>query len=299
MRIFLAGSTGVLGRRLVPLLVGGGHQVTALTRRPDEVGSLRAAGAEPVLADALDKPSILRAVGDAAPDVVIHQLTDLAAGTSASNAALRRLGTRNLVDAAHGAGVRRMIAQSIAWVYEAGEQPAGEQTPLDLHSAEPRVTSVLGVAALEEAVAEIAEWVVLRYGLLYGPDTWYTRGGLRAADAQAGRLPADDDVSSFVHVDDAATAAVEALGWPSGPVNICDDEPAAGRDWVPVFCRAVGAPPPEAANDTTRTPWARGADNRHARSELAWVPQWPSWRKGFAALRVERPEPSQSQEVQP
>ena len=212
----MAGSTGVLGRRLVPLLIGGGHQVTALTRRPDQVGSLQDAGTEPVVADALDKPSILRAVADAAPEVVIHQLTDLAVGTSASNAALRKLGTRNLVDAAHAAGVGRMIAQSIAWVYEAGEAPAGEQTPLDLHATEPRLTSVLGVADLEEAVAEISEWVVLRYGLLYGPDTWYTRGGLRAADAHAGRLPADGDISSFVHVDDAATAAVQALRWPSG-----------------------------------------------------------------------------------
>ncbi len=284
MRVFLAGSTGVLGRRLVPLLIGGGHQVTALTRQPDQVGALQDAGTEPVVADALDKPSILRAVADAAPEVVIHQLTDLAVGTSASNAALRKLGTRNLVDAAHAAGVGRMIAQSIAWVYEAGEAPAGEQTPLDLHATEPRLTSVLGVAALEEAIAEISEWVVLRYGLLYGPDTWYNRGGLRASDAHAGRLPADGDISSFVHVDDAATAAVQALRWPSGPVNICDDEPAAGREWVPVFCRAVGATPPAVAGgDAGRMPWARGADNHLARTQLGWVPEWPSWRKGFAA----------------
>ncbi|MGC4941206.1 hypothetical protein [Kribbella sp. DT2] len=101
--------------------------------------------------------------------------------------------------------------------------------------------------------------------------------------AHAGKLPATADVSSFVHVDDAASAAVDALGWPTGPVNVCDDEPAAGSEWVPVFCAAVGVPE-AAVTAGERTGWARGADNSYARKELGWVPGRPSWRMGFTRL---------------
>jgi nucleoside-diphosphate-sugar epimerase len=140
-------------------------------------------------------------------------------------------------------------------------------------------------------VRELGEWVVLRYGLLYGPGTWYAADGMLADRARAGELTADADVSSFVHVDDAASAAVAALTWPSGAVNVCDDEPATGRQWLPAFCASVGAPvPPDAAGTVTpgtggaavRHGWARGADNRHARKQLGWTPSRPSWRDGFA-----------------
>jgi nucleoside-diphosphate-sugar epimerase len=142
---------------------------------------------------------------------------------------------------------------------------------------------VQGVAALEGAVREAPEWVVLRYGLLYGPGTWYARGGLMAEQAARGELAADSDVSSFVHVDDAAGAAADALTWPTGFVNVCDDVPAPGRDWVPAFCRAVGVAEPVASGGE-RHGWARGASNEFARKELNWTPAWPSWREGFAAL---------------
>ena len=280
MRVFLAGATGAIGRRLVPLLVEAGHDVTGMTRRPEGADLLRALGAGAVTADALDRDAVHAAVARARPDVVLHQLTDLRAGNSASNAALRRDGTRNLVDAARTADVGRLVAQSIAWVYEPGDDPATEDVPLDLGADDARRTTVEGVAALEGAVAEMPEWVVLRYGLLYGPGTWYAPDGLRADDARAGRLTADADVSSFVHADDAATAAVEALAWPSGIVNVCDDEPASGREWVPVFCAAVGAlPPPQ--DDAPRRPWARAASNAKARGDLGWTPRHPSWRQGF------------------
>jgi len=281
MRIFLAGATGAVGRRLVPLLVAGGHTVTAMTRRPDRAGALRALGAEPVVADAYDADALAAAVSAARPDAIVHQLTDLAAADSSANARLRIHGTRNLVDAASGAGVRRIVAQSIAWCYEPGDAPADEAVALDLRAAEPRRTTVLGVAALERAARELPEWVVLRYGTLYGPGTWFAADGARADDARAGRLRANGDVTSFVHVDDAAAAAALALDWPSGAVNVCDDEPAAGRDWMPAFCTAVGAPPP--ATEEGRAPWARGAVNHRAR-ELGWTPARASWRDGFAAI---------------
>lgn len=281
MRILLAGATGVLGQRIVPLLIARGHRVTALTRDPARGAALRSVGAEPLVVDVYDSGVLIRAVEDGAPDVVMHQLTDLSHGGSESNARMRVTGTRNLVDAALAAGVRRIVAQSVAWAYEGGDDPADEQTPLDLHAPMPRQTTVRGVTALETTVRELPEWVVLRYGLLYGPGTWYTSGGLMAGDAHAGKLAAGAAVSSFVHVDDAAVAAAEALGWPSGAVNVCDDEPAAAREWVPVFCRSVGAGPPSADAGTAREPWARGADNHYARKHLGWSPRHPSWRDGF------------------
>ena len=105
-----------------------------------------------------------------------------------------------------------------------------------------------------------------------------------AEQASAGELAANGDVSSFVHADDAAGAAADALAWPTGFVNVCDDVPAAGREWVPAFCRAVGVREPAAAAGGERHGWARGASNEYARKELSWTPAWPSWRDGFAAL---------------
>lgn len=282
VRVFLAGATGVVGSRLIPLLLADGHHVTALTRRPDRAGALRAAGAEPVVADVYDAAALTATVRNAAPDVVMHQLTDLSAYDLAANANVRRVGTRNLVDAALAARVRRVVAQSIAFAYAGGSAPAVEETPLDLDAPEPRRTTVRSVADLEEAVQKAPEWVVLRYGLFYGPGTWYAPDGLQTEAARAGRLVGNADITSFVHVDDAVSAAVAALRWPSGPVNVCDDEPAAGFDWVPAFCMAVGAPAPPVDRDSQRHAWARGADNRHAREHLAWTPQYRSWRTGFA-----------------
>jgi nucleoside-diphosphate-sugar epimerase len=293
MRVFLAGATGVIGRRLVPLLTGAGHQVTGLARTPAAAERVRALGAEAALADVFDAAALGRVVGAAAPDVVIHQLTDLGGGPGPGNARIRQVGTRNLVDAARAAGTRRIIAQSIAWAYQAGPNPAAEDVPLDLGADEPRRDTVAGVAALEAAVAELPEWVVLRYGLLYGPGTWYAAGAMMAERALTGELAADADVSSVVHVDDAAAAAAAALSWPTGAVNVCDDEPAAGYDWVPVFCASVGAPPPPpapagvdgdragAGGAGGRHGWARGASNSHARLDLGWSPSRPSWRSGF------------------
>jgi hypothetical protein len=177
----------------------------------------------------------------ARPEVVMHQLTDLTSRDFAANSRIRREGTRNLVDAALAAGVRRVISQSIAWAYEPGSTPADESTPLDLHAADPaRRATVEAVATLEAITAEAPEWVVLRYGMLYGPDTWYTKGALMADLAAKDELPAGPDITSFLHIDDAATAAVAALTWPSGPVNVVDNEPAPADAWVPAFAHSLG-----------------------------------------------------------
>lgn len=283
MRIFLAGATGAVGRRLLPLLLADGHQVTAMVRSETSARLVEKSGAGAVLADAMDAAAVRTAVIAAAPQVVMYQLTALATRDFAANAALRIHGTRHLADAAEEAGVRRFIAQSIAWTYEPGDAPATETAPLDLHASEPRASTVEAVAELETQTARSAEWVVLRYGALYGPDTWCEPHGMFAEQARQERLTANADVTSFLHVDDAAAAAVAALRWPTGAVNVCDDEPASGHLWVPAFCAAVGAPTPP-VDDSPAAPFARGADNTYARRTLGWSPRWQSWRQGFAAF---------------
>ncbi|MGW0191764.1 NAD-dependent epimerase/dehydratase family protein, partial [Nonomuraea sp. NPDC003201] len=256
MHVFVAGAAGAIGRYLVPLLVEAGHRVTGSSRTDSGLDRLRAHGAGAVRLDVFDAEAVARAVAEAAPDAIVHQLTALNGGTPADNGRIRRIGTRNLVDAAERAGVRRIVAQSIAWAYEAGDAPATEDTPLDVTAPAPRSGVVGGVQALEEAVAELDEHVVLRYGLFYGPGTWYRPGGLVAdvlrnggptddpASVFLSGLAADGAVSSFVHVEDAAEATVAALRWPSGTVNIVDDEPAPAREWLPALAAAVGAPAP-------------------------------------------------------
>ena len=286
--VVVAGATGVIGRRVVAMLHGQGHRVTGLTRTADKAPQLAALGAQPAVADAYDADALADALANAAPDVVIHQLTDLENADSAANARLRREGTANLVAASRAAGVRRMVAQSIAWAYAPADaavpgpthEPADELTPLDLNAAEPRVTIVDAVAALEDAVSGMPMGVVLRYGMLYGPDTWFQPGGPRADAAAEGRLAADRSVTSFLHVDDAAAAAVQALGWAPGTYNVVDDEPAMGIEWVPDFCRFLGLPAPEPSQ--ARAAWASGATNRLARNQ-GWAPLHPTWRGTWGA----------------
>jgi nucleoside-diphosphate-sugar epimerase len=214
-RIFLAGASGVIGRRLTPLLRAAGHQVWGMTRDADKAGLLREMGAEPVAVDVFDAEALAKAVLDAKPDIVIHQLTDLAdirdpakrAAALARNARIREEGTRNLVAAAHQAHVRRLIAQSAAWVYAPGAKPYGEDHPLDTDGAQ--AVTARGVASLEQQVLETPpiEGVVLRYGLLYGPGS--------GTDAPR---PAPT-----VHVDAAAYAALLAVDHGgAGAFNVAD-----------------------------------------------------------------------------
>ncbi|WP_377269695.1 NAD-dependent epimerase/dehydratase family protein [Peterkaempfera sp. SMS 1(5)a] len=280
MRVFLAGATGAVGRILLPLLLDEGHQVVAASRTLAGVERLRGQGATGVLLDVLDRDAVAEALTASAPDAVMHQLTALSDYDLAANTRIRREGTRSLVDAARKAGVEHFVAQSIAFAYEPGDTPADESTPLDLSAPEPRATTVAGVRALEEAVAELPHHVVLRYGAFYGPGTWYAPGGLMADRLRAGGLRADDGISSFVHVEDAARAAVDALAWPSGVVNVVDDEPAAAREWIPVLAAALDVPAPAPVGG--RAGWERGARNTAARA-LGWRPRHPTWRTGFAA----------------
>lgn len=223
MNVFLAGATGVIGRRLVALLRDAGHAVTGTTRSPERAAALAALGVRAAVVDVFDARALLKAMAAAYPEVVIHQLTDLpqtrdsAAQPAAfeGNARLRIEGTTNLMAAAIVVGVRRVVAQSIAFAYRPKQGPCLEDDPLDLTG--PRMATVRAVAALEERVTKTPgiDGVVLRYGRLYGPGTWYpTREG-----------------QGFLHVDAAAHAALLAVtrGAP-GIYNIAMDDGAVSID---------------------------------------------------------------------
>lgn len=220
MRIFLAGATGVVGRRLAGLLRDAKHEVAGTTRTQAKSQVLRALGIAPIVVDVFDADALARAVAAARPDVIIHQLTDLpsAPGTTGypaalqANSRLRIDGTRNLLQAAKMAGVRRAVAQSIAFAYAPGGGAHAEDDPLDLAAEGPRRLTVEGIVALEREVLQTPgiDGVVLRYGYLYGPDTWY--------DAPP-RPPS-------VHVDAAAHAALLAVSKGAGVYNIAEDDGA-------------------------------------------------------------------------
>jgi len=279
MRILVAGATGAIGRLLVPSLVAAGHEVAGTSRTREGAERITAAGARGLRMDALDPGSVGAAFAGFAPETLVFQLTALGGKDFAANARIRSVGTPLLVDAALAAGVRRIVSQSISWVYEPGDTPAEETVPLDADPA--RAGMMAGVRALEDASARMPEHVVLRYGTLYGPGTWYAPGEWIAQQLREGGLVADDAVTSFCHVADAAAAAVSALEWPSGAVNIVDDEPAAAKEWLPFLAAAYGEPAPPTAEG--RQGWQRGASNRKARGELGWVPIHRSWRDGLAA----------------
>jgi nucleoside-diphosphate-sugar epimerase len=131
---------------------------------------------------------------------------------------------------------------------------------------------------MEAAVAEMPTGIILRYGLFYGPATWYSRDEWTTQRVLAGEMVATDAVVSFIHVADAAEAARLALDWPAGAYNIVDDEPAAGTAWLPLYATLVGAPPPP--TKAGKEAWERGASNAKARS-LGWRPRYASWREGF------------------
>ena len=177
----MAGAAGAIGRRLVPLLLAAGHHVVGATRSPSKASALQAAGVEPVVLDVFDAALLTRAVSAARPDLVMHQLTDLPPGPDPSqmaegtrrNARMRGEGTRNLVSATLASGARRLIAQSIAWMYAPGSQPHSEADPLDTNAQGARTITVAGVVTLERLTISSPpiEGIVLRYGHLYGPHT--------------------------------------------------------------------------------------------------------------------------------
>jgi len=218
MKIFLAGATGAIGRRLTPLLVAAGHHVTGMTRNPASADALEKAGISTALVDVFDADALKTAIVGAAPEVVMHQLTDLPrvlenenqlAAAYPRNARIRLHGTRNLIAAGRAAAVRRFIVQSVAFGYAPGREPHSEDDPLDVKGG-PRAVTIGAAAEMERQVLTSGmEGIVLRYGFFYGPGTWHEGPTRRPA----------------VHIDAAAHAAVLAVTrGQTGTYNIVEED---------------------------------------------------------------------------
>jgi 2-alkyl-3-oxoalkanoate reductase len=307
MRVFVAGATGAIGSKLVPKLVRRGHEVVGTTRSPGRARAVEAAGATPAVLDALDAEAVKRAVAEAAPDVIVHELTAIPPNFSprrfdrafAMTNRLRTKGTDHLVAAAEAAGVRRFVAQSFAaWPYaRRGSWVKTEDDPLDEDPPAQVRRTLDAIQHVERATLEGPfEGLALRYGGFYGPGSSLARTGPIADAVRRRRFPvvgSGGGVWSFIHVEDAAEATALAVErGASGVYNVTDDEPARVRDWLPLLAEALGAPSPRrfpvwvgrlfgGELAVTMMTELRGASSAKAKRELGWSLRYPSWRRGF------------------
>ena len=299
MRVFVAGGTGVLGRRLVPQLVARGHQVTATTTSAGKLGLLEQLGAEGVVMDGLDAAAVGEAVAAARPDAIVNQMTALSVAHAgkpnlrkadrffATTNRLRSEGIDHLLAAAEATGVSHVVAQGHASMngVRKGGWVKTEEDPLEV------LEGTKAINHLEDVVVE-AGGAVLRYGGFYGP-------GANDDQVELVRkrlfplVGGGTGYVSWVHVDDAASATVLAVEQKAtGVFNIVDDEPAPVSEWLPYLAECAGAKPPR------RVPaWlarllagemavgmmteGRGFSNAKAKRELGWELRYPSWRQGF------------------
>jgi 2-alkyl-3-oxoalkanoate reductase len=316
MRIFVAGASGAVGKRLIPRLVSAGHFVVATTRTPQKVDALRALGAAPMLLDGLDRNAVMKAVDASRPEVIVHEMTALASMRNfkrfddefALTNRLRTEGTENLLAAARTSGVRKVVVQSYTgWMNElGGSRIKTENDPLESHPPKAMTKSLDAVRTLESMVmgATGIVGIVLRYGSFYGPGTFIASDGEVVGMVRHRKLPligSGAGVWSFIHVDDAAEATQLAIenGAP-GIYNIVDDDPAEVSAWLPELARAVDAKPPRhipewlgrlaIGDGGVRMMTAqRGSSNEKAKRMLRWQPTYASLRDGFRRGLVESP----------
>ena len=308
MRILLAGASGAIGKRLIPLLLRDDHHVIATTRTPHKLDGLRAAGADPIVMDALDRDAVMKTVVRAHPDVIVHQMTALTGTVNmkkfdeefAITNRLRTEGTAHLLGAAAAAGAHRFVAQSYTGWPNAhdGSLVKSEDDSLDPNPPGAMSRTLDAIRRLEAMVtgASGLAGLVLRYGTLYGPGTSIAPAGGIVALVRKRRLPivgSGAGVWSFTHIDDAANATRLATeGGAPGLYNIVDDEPAAVSVWLPELAKALGARPPfhlprwlgrlaigEAGLSVMEK--ARGSSNAKAKRTLNWQPIYATWRDGF------------------
>jgi 2-alkyl-3-oxoalkanoate reductase len=311
VKVFVAGASGAIGRPLVRQLVAAGHEVTGTTRREERAAEIREAGATAALCDVFDRTALEAAVKEAAPEVVVNQLTSLPenynprkASFYAATDRVRREGGHNLVEATRAAGARRLLTQSIAFLYapEGDWVKTEEGRPFEDAPGHFR-TAVEAMLEHEREVVSSADFdgLVLRYGQFYGPGTYYAPDGHLGREVSRRRFPIvgpGTGIFSFLHVEDAAGATVAALdhGAP-GIYNVVDDEPAPLHDWLPVYAEALGAKPPRrvpvwlakivaGGSVAAMATQLRGASNAKAKRELGWQPSYPSWRQGFREALV-------------
>ena len=307
MRVFVAGGTGVLGRRLVPQLVARGHQVTATTTSAAKLDLLAQLGADGVVMDGLDAVSVGEAVAKSQPDAIVHQMTAISVAHAgkpdfrhfdrwfATTSRLRTEGTDHLLAAAEATGVSHFVAQGYAsWNgIRQGGWVKTEEDPLDLLAGTAAHAGMVAIGHVEDVVVK-AGGAVLRYGWFYGPGAIDDLIEI-VRKRQFPVVGGGTGYSSWLHLDDAASATVLAVEQQvKGVFNIVDDEPAPASEWLPYLAACAGAKPPMRVPKwlarllagqvaVTMMTEGRGFSNAKARRELGWELRYPSWRQGFKA----------------
>ncbi|SRR6266542_287077 len=300
MQVLVTGATGVIGCRVVPLLVAGGHRVTAVGRSAERLAALERQGATTSRVDLFD-PGMLRAAV-AGCDAILNLATHMPKTTTrmlfpgawAENDRLRRIGSANLVDAALTENVRRFVQESFAPAYpDRGDQWIDEDTPIqpagynrtiaDAEASAARFTQRSGGAG-----------IVLRFGAFYGPDSRFLRDMIRVV--RRGWVPMPGAPESFlspISHDDAATAAVAALEVGAGTYNVVDDEPVTRREYFDTLAAVLGVPPPKFPPQWTvhllgsageLLSRSQRISNRKLKSQSGWAPKYPSVRESWRAV---------------
>jgi len=308
VRVFVAGSTGVVGRVLVPHLVENGFKVVALVRAAQKAKAVEDMGATVTVADALNKEELTAAIRRAEPEVIIHQLTAISGfgnlkkldeGFTLTNR-LRTEVTDTMIAAARLVRARRFIVQSFCgWPFAREGGPVkNEEDPLDPNPPDSFSKTFAAICYLEDAVQKVEglEALALRYGAFYGPGTAIAEDGSIVELIRKRRMPIIGDgagIWSFIHINDVARATVAAISrGDSGIYNVVDDEPAPVSAWLPVLADAVGAKPPYKVpvwlgklmigdGGVSMMTRIRGGSNAKAKRDFRWQPIYPSWRRGF------------------
>lgn len=274
--------TNRLGTKLTKRLIEEGYEVAGLTTSEKGKEKLDNAVVKAYIGNILEYDTIEKSIGDFKPDIIMNEITDLKQVDMSANTKVRIEGTRNLVEAAIKHDVPHIQSQSIVFVYEAGDTLATEETSLDYDASGDRKITVDGVEGLEKESARLNKHVILRYGLLYGPGTWYGKDGMIYNQFINGEVTMTDGVQSFIHIDDAVEIAIQALNFESGVYNVADDEPVKGDDWAKWYANELNVTP--TLNIEPAAPFERGVTNKKFKDQGGKL-IYTTWKDGMHPIK--------------
>ncbi len=291
MKVFVTGATGAIGGHAIPALVAAGHQVTALARTPDKAAVLTVQGATPCAVSLFDRVALTEAFGG--HDAVANLTTAIPSprnfmlpGAWSANERVRREGSAAVAAAAQAAGVPRLVQELITFLY-----PSRGDAWIDEDVAPDPFPLAEANLVAEANAREVDDSVVLRFGLFYGPGSSHTTLLLASARRHVAFVAgAPGDYLSSIHLADAATAVVAALGAPAGLYNAVDDRPVTRREYPVALGAAVGKRPwLSVPGRTANLAGSRAAllirsqrvGNGRLRAATGWAPSVPSVHEGF------------------
>lgn len=281
-KIFVVGATGLIGTKLTKRLLEEGYDVAGLTRSQQGKAKLEDQGVTGFIGDVFKADTVEAAVASYKPDVIINEITDLKQADMSANTRVRKEGTKNIVSAALNNDVQHIQSQSIAFVYEGGQGLATEETPLDYQATGERKVTVDGVEALEQETARIPHHVILRYGLLYGPQTWFGKDGMIYNQFIDGSVSMSNGIQSFIHIDDAVETAIQALSFEPGIYNVTDDNPVDGETWAKWYAQLLNVNP--TLNIEQAADYERGASNKKFRQQGGKL-IYSDWQEGMNPIK--------------